>query len=502
MAMASLSWSSSNDILTSVENIQIHDNTNTQLDQELSDKIDQINNVDPTITVGKKTVDTIGVFSQTVSGKVKTAAVSASSVITKNLTADSAQIASLSAKTVSVANNLTIQGKPLQQFISETIQNVISPVIPTEKLATNIISPLAGNSLSIELNNASESALFIKNKDTGKTVTKLDNKGNISTDGFISSQTASVSGNLSAESLTTRGDASISGTLHAGSILATDIHGLDEKIASATGTLLSQVKLPQNADISSIDRNNLLQNTNISAQFGTFTEGLLSLGASTFGNPSVMDRLTVGTTLFFSQNAINTLATDLEIQPLRQAGISFLAGLIKIQSDGQLIVNEDALFNKNLAVKGRIYTNLISPLPNKDLAVELPEGTGSANFAVTNASSSAVLTINKVGDVVASGSGTFAKLNLSGIVGKAIASNENEAVATGSAGTAVLKANRTELTILNKLVSDHSLIYITPAQNTYNQVLFLIRQVPTASFTVGVSSPVSRDIEFNWLIVN
>lgn len=502
MAFASLSWSSSNDILTSVENIQIHDD-GIELDQDLSEKIDQIRNVDPTITVGKKTVDNIGVFSQTVSGKVKTAVLSANTVITKGLVADSAQIASLSAKTVNVAGSLNIQGKPLQQFISEAIQNVVSPIIPTERLSTNIISPLAGNSVAVELQNASDSALLINNKDTGKNVAKIDASGNISAEGSISSRTASISGALSSSTLATAGNADIGGTLRAGSIIAEDIRGLDEKIASAAGSFLSQVKPVENAPSSSFDKDNVLEKTNISAQFGTFSEGLLSLGASTFGNLSVMDRLSIGTTLFISQNAINTLATDLELQPLRQAGISFLAGLIKIQSDGQLIANEDATFNKNITVGGKIYTNLISPLPNKDIAVELPEsGTNSAHFAVQNASSSAVLTINKVGDVVASGSGTFSKLNLSGIIGKALASNENEAVATGSAGTAILKANKTELTILNKLVSDHSLIYITPAQNTYNQVLFLMRQIPNVSFTVGVSQPITKDIEFNWLIVN
>ena len=66
-----------------------------------------------------------------------------------------------------------------------------------------------------------------------------------------------------------------------------------------------------------------------------------------------------------------------------------------------------------------------------------------------------------------------------------------------------LKKNKPELTINNPNVTENSLIYITPFGDTQNKVLYLLRQVPSESFTVGVSGiPATKDMQFNWLIVN
>ncbi|MGE5042139.1 MAG: site-specific integrase [Candidatus Levyibacteriota bacterium] len=496
MAMAGLTWSSSPDLLTSVESIELHDEAVTSLDGDLTAQMEKVNSIDPTVTVSGKAVNNVGVFSGLFAGKIKASLISATKVLAQNIIADTAVVGSLSVKSIDVTGSLTIQGKPLQAYIGQVIDSALSPLVSTNILSANIISPLAGNSVAVELPEASDSAFLIKNKGTGQNVTQIDTHGNITTQGSLQAAAASFSGQLTA------GDASFSGTLRASSILADDINGLDQKVATVAADLIARVKPVQNIPSSSFGEP--LADVSLQAKFGTFSEGLLSLGASTFGNISVMDMLSIGSgsTFTLSQGAINTLGTDLQIQPLRQAGVSFMAGAVIITPDGQLQVNEDALFNKNLAVKGTVYTNLVSPLPNSDLSVQLgSESTSSAGFAVRGASSSAVLRVNNTGDVVASGSGTFAKINIS-MVGQALAANENEAVATGSAGTAVLKANKTQLTILNPLITDHSLIYITPAQNTYNQVLFLMRQDPKKSFTVGVSQPISQDIEFNWLIVN
>ena len=58
------------------------------------------------------------------------------------------------------------------------------------------------------------------------------------------------------------------------------------------------------------------------------------------------------------------------------------------------------------------------------------------------------------------------------------------------------------LTINNVLVTEKSLIYITPRVNTDNIVLFLLRQIPGVSFTIGVNTPLSKNIPFNWFIIN
>ncbi len=291
---------------------------------------------------------------------------------------------------------------------------------------------------------------------------------------------------------------------------------MSDKVATLAGQILKS-KPSTNSLLTALD--GLTPLASVSAQFGTFYEGLLSLGASTFGNISVIDQLSIGTTFTFSQNSINTLGTTLEIQPLRQGAVSFLAGLIFIDSDGKLTVSEDAEFKKNLAVKGKLYANIISPLADGDVQVELPSTPShDSSFVIKDSSSSAVLSVNNRGDISASGSGRFAqdieakqgifsKLNFN-IVGQAIASGDFTATASGSAGTAVLKANTAELTVIDPLVTRDSLIYITPANNTNNKVLYLMRQTPNTSdgpigsFTVGVSQVLPSDTLFNWLIVN
>lgn len=92
----------------------------------------------------------------------------------------------------------------------------------------------------------------------------------------------------------------------------------------------------------------------------------------------------------------------------------------------------------------------------------------------------------------------FNKLNLN-LVSPAFALSNTEIVATGSAGTANIRARYTEITIDNPLVTDKSLIYLTPKTN---QQVFLMRQNPGVSFTVGVQSAGYSDIPFNWIIVN
>lgn len=75
-------------------------------------------------------------------------------------------------------------------------------------------------------------------------------------------------------------------------------------------------------------------------------------------------------------------------------------------------------------------------------------------------------------------------------------------IASSSAGKASIEPFQTEATIINTLVTDNSLIYITPVGTPSAQSPFLIRQVPQQSFTVGVQSPTKNPISFNWLIIN
>jgi hypothetical protein len=171
--------------------------------------------------------------------------------------------------------------------------------------------------------------------------------------------------------------------------------------------------------------------------------------------------------------------------------------LVYIDTDGNLKVGGNAEFAKDVKVGGTLSANIISPLPGNDLTL----GNGNSNLEVKGASNSAALSVNSLGDLIASGAATIAKLNLS-LIQPAFAVSPSEVIATGSAGTAQITAHQTEVTIDNPLVTDKSLIYITPTSNTNNQVLYLLRQVPGQSFTVGLQNPSVSPIPFNWIIVN
>ena len=173
-----------------------------------------------------------------------------------------------------------------------------------------------------------------------------------------------------------------------------------------------------------------------------------------------------------------------------------------MDTNGDLAVAGNANFSQDVSVNGVLGTNYISPLADRDLTVSLKSQTNpQQKFQVNNASNSAVFAVDQSGDVAASGSGTFAKLNFD-LVQQALAVSDTEAVASGSAGTAVLNRYHTEITIDNPNVTQKSLIYITPVGDTDNMVVSLLRQVPGKSFTVGVSTPIAKDILFNWIIVN
>lgn len=197
-----------------------------------------------------------------------------------------------------------------------------------------------------------------------------------------------------------------------------------------------------------------------------------------------------------------------------------MAGKVKFDTDG----NVDIAGNLNIAglinaaegvfngiQTNSLATNIISPLPDSDLVIKLGNNGGDAsdsgNVRFANSDGQEILKISGEGNVVASGSGTFDKLNFN-LVGEALAETDTTAVATGSAGFATLNRNRAEVTIYNSKITENSLIYITPFGDTQNKVLHLLRQTPQTetadgSFTVGVSgTPATRDLQFNWLIVN
>ncbi len=383
-----------------------------------------------------------------------------------------------------------IKGQTLKEYLAQSIDEIlsagntkiISPIVAADEIHTNVISPLAQENLTVKLSPNKNSSFVIQNS-SGSAVATIDSSGN-----------ATFSGNLSST------DASVSGTLRARKIIADEIVGNFKEGRSTSSSLLATLPASQYVDISTLS-SQFVYIDNLNATTASFAQGLVALGPSSVTDISVAGQLSIGTNLILADNSINVLGHDLEIQPLKQGGISFLSGLIYIDIDGNLKVGGNAEFAKNVTILGKLASNIIAPIPNQDLIFDLANESSNSNIVVKNSTGSSVLSINQVGDLISSGSGTFNKLNL--VIAKpALAISQTEESATGSAGVATIAAYQKELTIDNALVTEKSLIYVTPRVNTDNIVLFLLRQIPGLSFTIGVNTPLNKDVSFNWFIIN
>jgi len=244
----------------------------------------------------------------------------------------------------------------------------------------------------------------------------------------------------------------------------------------------------------------------LNANVGNFSAGLFAVGPTSLSDATVFGQLSIGATLILADNSINVLGTDLQIQPLKQGGVSFLAGKVYIDTSGNLSVNGNA------TVKGTLFAGLISPIPGNDLVFKLlnKNASDSAKFVVQNASGSAVLTIDSKGDLNSSGSAKFSDLlaKTFSIVRVAQADTSlNETIASSSAGFATIVKGQLERTIITPFVKENSLIYLTPTSDTQGETPYISRQIletnqTKASFTIGVPQSLDKDIKVNWWIVN
>ncbi len=376
----------------------------------------------------------------------------------------------ITASLIVTSDSVMINGQNLKDYIASIVdgqEKIISP-IQTDRISTNILSPL-GESLIVRLATPSaeiKNSEFIIQNSSGSAVATIDSQGDVSFSGQLQTN------ELLTNQLTTS-DASISGTLRAKNIIADSIAGLEAKISTIYSTNF--------ADLASYSAQ-LSYVPNLQAEQGLFNQGLMVFGPTSLSDLAIVGPLSIGGTMFVTENSIETLTTDLSLQSLRQGGLSIMGGLVYIDANGNLKTQG------NVSVSGKLAVNIISPLPTSDLVVN-------------NASGSGVLSVNQTGDVIASGSGTFSKLNFS-LIQPVLALSATEVIASSSAGAAKINPYQTEVTIRNPLVTDKSVIYITPVGTPSAEVPFLMRQLPNESFTVGVQSPTNHSLDFNWLIIN
>lgn len=456
-----------------------------------------------------ETVSRVGAFSDLVVAKLKGGYFELGRLTVNTATIAFASVGDLSTNSLAVATeNFTIAGQNIKDYIYSIVDQriqqkqiaIASPILETDMIKPN------GNTLAVKLpSNDKTSKVEIQNA-SGSAVASIDAAGNVHAEGDLSARSASFSGQVSSDQIQTN-DASVGGTLKAGKIIADSLDlspealsKLQGSIGSGSGTTNNYYYNDSPAPVASTGTGSA-NLASIVAGDGTFTNGLISFGQTSFFDASVANRLFVGAQLSIADHSINVLGADLQIQPLGQGGVSFEGGKIAIDTDGNLKVNGNAYFAKNVDISGKLSAGIIAPISGKDLIFQFEDDNSSSNVEFKSGTGSAVLSFNNKGDIKASGSGTFNKLNLS-FVPKAIAVSDTEIIASGSAGTAEIKPYQNELTINNPLVTKDSLIYITPKTGLPNQSVYLLRQVPGQSFTVGISKVINKSVPFNWIIIN
>ncbi len=323
-----------------------------------------------------------------------------------------------------------------------------------------------------------------------------------------------------------------SAALELGNDIATPSAPLYNSIASSSATASSSAKtkavptptptnvletnaaLPENFAPLTNSGSKLTYVPNFKADYATVTGGIIALGPTSLTDAAVSDMIIVNNNLKITSDSLDTIGTDLNIQPLRQGNILFQGGLIAMDTQGNLKVNGDATFSHDVRVNGQFATGIIAPIPNHDLAINLKNKTTTAgsNLTINNANGNEVVKINQAGDVIASGEATFNTIASQGftiIRGAQADASSTQTVADGSGGKGSIAAHQTERTIFTPYVTSHSLIYVTATSNSGNVSPYVARQTAQdqkngtkGSFSVEIPYAADRDISFNWWIVN
>ncbi len=215
----------------------------------------------------------------------------------------------------------------------------------------------------------------------------------------------------------------------------------------------------------------------LSADFVSVNDYLAVIGQATITTLDVTNTLYTET--------INAKSGTLALQPL--GGIVKLAGDTLIaDSSGNVTINGNVNVTGELRASS-LLGNLLEIYDEGGSVVGSIDASGSATLASLTTQ---IITIASASD--ASGSATPSALAQT--LGFNFESN-------ATAGTATLVAPNTELVISSPHVASDTLVYLTPTTNTDNKVLF-VKSKSTGEFTVGIDTPASTDISFNWRIIS
>ena len=412
-------------------------------------------------------------------------------ITAKNITTNTLKI---------VSENVTINGEPLTDYVTRIITtNISKPTVPAQTTARMPIAPQQDASFATPLPELHATR-------SGIVDVPSDNK-----------LTASDSGTPIYNSI-----ASQSGHIVPASSSADMFEPItSETTPTASATPIIPIQLPPSAlfmtpepaliatnsaelGIDKLDAHEVTISKTLSVAGRTVLSDVGITGSATIGLMNINGLANEEGTSYAS---ISTSSGPLMLQPQGFNGIDMMNGKLSIDTKGNLKLNGNAVFAKDVTIKGTLSANTIAPIPGSDLVFSIGKTQHNEKLSVNNADGQTVLHVNQKGDLRSSGSGQFANITI--VRGAQADTSLTQTIAHSSAGNGIIKARQTERTILTNYVTKNSLIYVTATSDTQRAIPYVARQSAhnpatntNGSFTVQIPSGVSKDITFNWWIVN
>ncbi len=485
------------------------------------------------------TIERITLLAEAVIGKLRAGLVTTQDLVVTN----SATIADLS------ITSLQVGTQSLQEYVEDIVQATLqnNNITPSETLVSPVaqIETLTAQTATVSGSTTTQSLTVSGPTKLGSllaesaTVAGTLTADKVETPTLIAGQIEATSARITAleagmaqlESVRAQTaeivDATISGTLY-----ANNIYGFEEKLATSLKepTLLQtligqQTPTPGTAGAIAAAELAGFQATPSAALQATLAELQLSEGdvvlssAALFvdqyfsvnGTGYIAESLGIGNKLFvgdgleFSDGNIAYNPTGVErptlyIQPTGNGSLSLLAGLMILSDDGTIAINGD------LTVAGTVeadtlLSNLLQPAdfgnPFQVQVAGISTESGQvkeSRFEIINELGTPVATISAQG-----------KANFSGGIG---VGNDTQAATTSgeittdkTSGKATILAGTNELIIRSTVLSEDSLIYVTPVGSTGNKVLY-VKSQQADQFVVGFDTATTSNVPFNWWVVN
>ncbi len=371
-------------------------------------------------------------------------------------------------------------------------QNIISDTSISKKTKTSIISPLSDLSDTIVID--------------GKT--KINNdltvQGNTAISGSLSATNASITGTLYVDNLISR-DGSITEVMASKiSSLRDEIKNLISSDSTPSGIPTSPLLAESENWSSYISSESAQINGSLSLSNNLVVGAKLTvLGDTQLGNAFIAGTFAAGE-VAIRDNFIETTNTALYIQPSGLGSIHLMSDTLVIADNGQVIINGNLHLNGDLTAQNASFTgSLIGNL------LQASEASISGTLLAGNVATGEI-SADKINIATESATTIIAESGFA-----QLATSSAQLATNATAGTSTLPAGKTEIVIYNQKVTSSSIVYLTPAGSTDNQVPYIktkfISPTPTPEgsstdsqsyFTIALDQPLQSDLSINWWIIN